>query len=343
MKLSDFDFSFPTELVALEPAPRGKSRLFVAPRDKDMPFDSTGTVADLVRYIGPNDLVVLNNTKVMRARLIGQFEGGGKGEVFLIKPQDGPKNIWQVMLRPGRRMREGKKVYFPEKVCATVLPRVEGEISRVEWNIPSNEFQDFVEQWGQIPLPPYIKRDAVASDDQNYQTVFAEVLGSVAAPTASLHFNEELLDAIQAKGAKFARVTLHVGLGTFAPVQEENVEKHPMHSEWYHVSNETAQLLIDTKKNGHKIWAIGTTSARVVETFWDKGCVAGSGWTNKFILPGYQWQGVDGLLTNFHWPKSTLFMLVSSLLGKDRAQKAYGRAMAEQFRLFSYGDAMLIY
>ena len=343
MQLQEFDFEFPRELIALKPALRGQARLMAINKSSHH-IDYDLKTGDFLNFPKPGDLVVLNNTKVIKARLLGHFDTGGQAEIFLIRQVSTLPHVWEVLLRPGRRMKAGKKIKIGP-AWATVLPQAHPKagVSFIEWDIDGLNFSSFVDQYGEVPLPPYIKRSADKEDDTQYQSVFALVPGSVAAPTASLHLSASMLDNLKNQGVNLAYVTLHVGLGTFSSVEVEDIQNHPMHGEWYQVSAETADLLTSTKSRGGRIFAVGTTVSRVVETFWDQGCIAGEGWTHKFIYPGYKWQGVDALLTNFHWPKSTLFMLVSSLLGTENAQNAYKLAIQENFKLFSYGDAMLIY
>ena len=357
MRTADFDFAFPEHLIAYQPLPRGESRMMVVERESGP--GKPGAPArfahtrDLIEYLRPGDALVLNDTKVLRARLLGTNAAGAKVEALLLAPvaSTGPAACWEAMVKPGKRFRVGDRAVFSPKLAATVAGVGEDGTRLLEFNLPPDGFLRELEVTGKIPLPPYIKREASEADAQVYQSVFAENPGSVAAPTASLHLSEAMLEAIAAKGVRILKVTLHVGAGTFKPVQSENLEDHPMHSESYALSAETAEALNAVRRNGGKVWAVGTTAARVLETRAVGPAapgersgvfVPGAGETRIFIHPGYAWKGVDGLLTNFHWPKSTLFMLVCSLLGTERAKRAYADAFAQGFRLFSYGDAMLI-
>lgn len=346
MLTSDFDFPFPESRIALRPLPRGEARLMVisAADDTDPTF---GHARDLVDILQPGDALALNDTKVLRARLRGQLDSGVSVEVLLLKPRaDGAPDAtaWECMARPGKKLKPGTTVRFAEELSADVVDVLpEGE-RVLRFNLSGALFYEALERLGKIPLPPYIKRDADEEDAETYQTVFAENPGSVAAPTASLHLSEEMLAAMEAKGVRLAKVTLHVGAGTFRPVQVERVEDHPMHTEAYTLPEESARVLNETRARGGRIFAVGTTAARVLETCADDAGVlhARSGETGIFIYPGYRWKAVDGLLTNFHWPQSTLFMLVAAKLGTERAKAAYADAIARGFRLFSYGDGMLI-
>lgn len=370
MRTSDFDFEFPEGLIAYEPLARGESRMLVAERgdaaNHGFAFSHT---RHLIDHLHPGDALVLNDTKVLRARLIGANEAGARVEALLLAPApardgSGAAGIgscasavrWEAMVKPGKRFRAGDRAVFSPKLIATVAEVREDGTRVLEFGLAAEEFLRELEVTGKIPLPPYIKREASEADAGSYQSVFAENPGSVAAPTASLHLNEAMLAAIAAKGVRLCKVTLHVGAGTFKPVQSENIEDHAMHSESYALSAETAAALNAVRRSGGRIWAVGTTAARVLETraigpaagdaaasaAGGEVFIAGAGETRIFIHPGYAWKGVDGLLTNFHWPKSTLFMLVCSLLGPERAKRAYAEAFAQGFRLFSYGDAMLI-
>jgi S-adenosylmethionine:tRNA ribosyltransferase-isomerase len=357
MLTSDFDFEFPERLIAYQPLPRGESRMMVVDKepasgkaaaapDSAPPFRFAHT-RDLIDYLHPGDALVLNDTKVLRARLSGTNEARAKVEALLLAPVGGSDAaLWEAMVKPGKRFRAGCRVSFPPGLAAVVAEVREDGTRVLDFGMGQDAFLEALEVTGKVPLPPYIKREASESDERSYQSVFAANPGSVAAPTASLHLNEAMLEAIRSKGVEIRKVTLHVGAGTFKPVQEARIENHPMHSERYVMTAETAEALNAVRRKGGKVWAVGTTAARVLETQ-AKGAgadafVPGMGETRIFIHPGYAWKGVDGLLTNFHWPKSTLFMLVCSLLGMERAKQAYSEAFARDFRLFSYGDAMLI-
>jgi S-adenosylmethionine:tRNA ribosyltransferase-isomerase len=345
MQTSDFDFSFPENLIAYQPLPRGESRMLVAGRD-GAPTTSSHT-RHLIDYMQPGDALVLNDTKVLRARLIAAGPGGGRVEALLLAPaatSSAGEVRWEAMVKPGKRFRQGDEAEFSPRLRARV-ERVNEDGTRIlSFAIDPSAFFRELEAVGRIPLPPYIRREASESDAAAYQSVFAEKPGSVAAPTASLHLSGPMLEAVRAKGIGIVKVTLHVGAGTFKPVQSETLAGHVMHSESYAMSEGTAAALNAVRKRNGKIFAVGTTAARVLETQAraDGSFAAGAGDTRIFIYPGYRWKGVDALLTNFHWPKSTLFMLVCSLLGTERAKAVYAEAFAAGFRLFSYGDAMLI-
>ncbi len=320
------------------------------PADFPLPVESEGwafgKTEDLIHILKPGDALALNDTKVLRARLHGRMENGSICEVLLIKSctdSSGPA-IWECLAKPGKKLTQGKRVDFTSDFSAevtNVLP--EGE-RVLRFNLGGEAFFQKLEQTGEIPLPPYIRRAPEAIDAQTYQSVFAEHLGSVAAPTASLHFSQELLNAAVQKGIHTAKLTLHVGAGTFRPVQTETAEEHPMHSETFSLSQSSADVLNATHKNGGRILAVGTTASRVLETCADASGILHpqSGETRLFVYPGYAWKTVDALLTNFHWPRSTLFMLVCGMIGTERAKAAYTEAIRREFRLFSYGDAMLI-
>jgi S-adenosylmethionine:tRNA ribosyltransferase-isomerase len=371
MQTADFDFDFPENLIAYHPLGRGESRMMVVDRERPgapgAPDQALLThTRNLIDFLSPGDALVLNDTKVLRARLIGESPAGARVEALLLAPwgpavaQEGTgrgtgtapqsgapgKTRWQAMVKPGKRFRPGDRAVFSEALIATVLDVADDGTRILEFDLAPHEFHRELEVTGKIPLPPYIRREADEADTGSYQSVFAAHPGSVAAPTASLHLDEAMLEAIKAKGIVIAKVTLHVGAGTFKPVQSGSLADHVMHSERYVMSEASAAALNAVRGGGGKVWAVGTTAARVLETRALGAApwvfTAGAGETDIFIHPGYVWKGVDGLLTNFHWPKSTLFMLVCSLLGPERAKRAYAEAFAQGFRLFSYGDAMLI-
>lgn len=340
MKTSDFDYELPEELIAQHPAAqRDDSRLLVM--DK-----YTGTVEhrvfrDIVNYLHAGDVLVLNNTKVIPARIFGVKEGGSaKIEVLLLKRDDDLPNTWEVLVHPGKRAKVGTVIDFGEG-------RLKGEViantsagRKVTFHF-DGIFEEILEELGTMPLPPYIHEQL---EDQNrYQTVYAKVDGSAAAPTAGLHFTTELLETLRQNGIEIEEVLLHVGLGTFKPVSEEDIEDHEMHSEYYDISQETADRINKAKAEGRRIISVGTTSTRALESAAKDGRLqAGSGWTNIFIYPGYKWQIIDGLITNFHLPKSTLMMLVSALSTREHILAAYKEAVAQRYRFFSFGDAMFI-
>ena len=340
MKTDDFDFYLPEELIAQTPLEkRDSSRLLVL--DKKTGDISHKHFTDIIDYMEKGDTLVLNDTKVMPARLYGiKEETSAAIEVLLLK--DEGNNIWECLTRPAKRIKEGTIVSFGEgklkAVCIEVLDEGIRKF-RLEYK---GILYEILDELGEMPLPPYIHEKLKNKD--RYQTVYAKNVGSAAAPTAGLHFTEDLLNKIKNKGVNIAYITLHVGLGTFRPVNVEDVTKHKMHSEYYVMSKEVADLLNKTKESGHKIIAVGTTSTRTLETIASlygkfKEC---SGWTDIFIYPGYEFKGIDYLITNFHLPKSTLVMLVSALAGKDNIMKAYNEAVKEKYRFFSFGDSMLI-
>jgi S-adenosylmethionine:tRNA ribosyltransferase-isomerase len=340
MKSSDFYYDLPHELIAQEPlADRSSSRLMIV--DKKRGFIEHKIFSDLPDYINPGDCLVLNDTRVIPARLIGKREDtGGKIEFVLLN--NVKEDIWEVILKPGRRAKPGSRFVFGNNdLRAEIVEVVEGgnRLVRFEYE---GIFQEVLDRIGIVPLPPYITKKL--DDPEKYQTVYAKYRGSAAAPTAGLHFTPELLDRIAKNGVNIAYLTLHVGLGTFRPVKVENVENHVMHSEFYRVNEKTADIINKTRQNGGRIISVGTTSCRVLETVSsDDGYVkASEGWTNKFIYPGYHFKIVDALVTNFHLPESTLIMLVSALAGRDNILEAYKKAVDEKYRFFSFGDAMLI-
>ena len=341
MKVSDFDYELPQELIAQVPIKdRSASRLMVLNRENKTIEDKI--FKDILDYLKPGDCLVRNNTKVIPARLYGiKEETGVHIEFLLLKRIEG--DIWEVMVHPGRRLKKGTKVTFGDGLLkAEILETMEGGNRKVKFEY-DGIFNEILDQIGLMPLPPYIKEKL--DDKSRYQTVYAKYEGSAAAPTAGLHFTEELLEKIKEKGVEIANVTLHVGIGTFRPVKVENIEEHDMHSEHYYIKHEDAEKINNTKKNGGRIIAVGTTSCRVLETIANKenGMVEPQeGDTQIFIYPGYKFKCIDCLITNFHLPESTLIMLVSALAGKDYIMKAYKHAVEEKYRFFSFGDAMFI-
>ena len=341
MNTADFDFHLPEELIAQTPLEkRDASRLLIVDRSSgefsDQHFDS------IIDQLQPGDALVMNNTRVLPARLYGEKPGtGGHVELLLLKNIEG--DHWEVLAKPAKRLKVGAQVSFGDgRLTATVVEELEhgGRIVRFDYQ---GIFLEVLESLGEMPLPPYIHEKL--ADSERYQTVYAKENGSAAAPTAGLHFTKELLAQIEAKGVKLVYLTLHVGLGTFRPVSVDNLDDHEMHSEFYTLSEEAAATLREVKANGHRVIAVGTTSIRTLETIGNKfqgDIQADSGWTNIFIKPGYQWQIVDAFSTNFHLPKSTLVMLVSAFAGRDLTLKAYEHAIAERYRFFSFGDAMFI-
>ncbi|EEH97503.1 MULTISPECIES: tRNA preQ1(34) S-adenosylmethionine ribosyltransferase-isomerase QueA [Clostridium] len=340
MKVSDFDFDLPEELIAQHPLEkRDSSRLMVL--DKNTGEIEHKSFHDVIEYLNEGDTLVLNNTRVMPARLIGEKEGtGGKIEFLLLKRIEGDR--WECLAKPGKRAKVGQKFTFGEgKLICTVVDIVEEGNRIIEFSY-EGIFEQVLDELGEMPLPPYITEKL--EDKERYQTVYSKEKGSAAAPTAGLHFTEELLKEIKAKGVNIAYLTLHVGLGTFRPVKVEDINEHIMHSEYYHLDNENADLINETKKRGNKVIAVGTTSTRTLETIGDdNGFVREqSGWTDIFIYPGYKYKVIDELITNFHLPESTLIMLVSALAGKEHVMNAYNEAVKEKYRFFSFGDSMLI-
>lgn len=341
MNVADFDYELPEELIAQKPCDRRDgSRLLVVDR-------KTGTIKhehfyDIEKYLRPDDCLVLNDSKVIPARLFGTKDiTGAKIEFLLTKRIDG--DIWETMVRPGKRLKPGDKVIFEDDFTAEILENGEDGTRIVRFDY-EGIFMQRLEQIGAMPLPPYIERAAQTEDKERYQTVYAHEEGSVAAPTAGLHFTNELLEKIRAKGTRLAYITLHVGIGTFRPVKADRVEDHKMHFEEYEISRQAAATINDTKKAGGRIISVGTTSTRTCESAADEnGFVkAGSGSTDIFIYPGYEFKVIDSLITNFHLPKSTLMMLISALYDREKILKIYEEAVRERYRFFSYGDAMFI-
>lgn len=340
MKTADFDYDLPQELIAQDPLEqRDSSRLLIL--DKETGERTHKIFHDIIDYLHEGDCLVINNTKVIPARLIGEREGtGGKVEVLLLKRRS--DNVWETLAKPGKKARPGMRLSFGGGLLHAEVQEVVDEGNRLIRFEYEGIFEEILDQLGQMPLPPYITHQL--KDKNRYQTVYAKYEGSAAAPTAGLHFTEELLEQIQAKGVKIARVTLHVGLGTFRPVKVEDVTEHHMHTEFYHVSEEAADIINETKKQGGRVICVGTTSCRTIESAADdQGIVhATEGDTDIFIYPGYQFKVLDCLITNFHLPESTLLMLVSALAGKENIMAAYREAVEMRYRFFSFGDAMFI-
>lgn len=340
MTVEEFNYDLPSELIAQTPLKkRDESRLMVL--DKETGEVEHKHFKDIISYLEPGDTLVLNDTKVLPARLYGEKEDTkAMIEVLLLKDVEG--DTWECLVKPARRIKLGTVVSFGNgKLKATCVFVGEEGIRHFTFSY-QGIFMEVLEELGTMPLPPYIHEQL--EDQSRYQTVYAKEVGSAAAPTAGLHFTKELLADIEKKGVHLAYITLHVGLGTFRPVNVEKVEDHEMHSEYYHMTKEVAELLTKTKKEGHRIISVGTTSTRTLETIMTlygefREC---SGWTNIFIYPGYQFKAIDCLITNFHLPKSTLVMLVSALAGKDHILNAYQIAVKEKYRFFSFGDAMFI-
>ncbi len=339
MKKSDFDFYLPEELIAQTPLEkRDSSRLLVL--DKNTGEMDHRHFYELPEFLNENDCLVLNNSRVLPARLIGTRESGGAVELVLLR--DLGEGCWECLSRPGRKTKPGTRLIFGGgELTAEVQSVVEGGNRIVHFEY-EGIFLEVLERLGKMPLPPYIKEEL--NDPERYQTVYSRELGSAAAPTAGLHFTQELLDKIAAKGVKICYVTLHVGLGTFRPVKEDEIEAHEMHSEFCIVPEETANIINETKRNGGRVVAVGTTSCRTLESFTaEDGTIApSSGWTDIFIYPGYKFKCIDALVTNFHLPESTLIMLVSALAGREHILNAYKTAVEQRYRFFSFGDAMFI-
>lgn len=340
MKTSDFYYELPQELIAQDPLEdRSASRLMTL--DKRTGAVGHHVFREIVDFLTPNDCLVLNNTKVIPARLFGSRVGTeAKIEVLLLKRKE--HDVWETLVKPGKKCKIGTRISFGEGLLVGEVIDVVEDGNRLIQFTYDGIFEEILDQLGQMPLPPYITHQL--KDKNRYQTVYAKYDGSAAAPTAGLHFTPQLLEQIRDKGVKIAEVTLHVGLGTFRPVKVEDVTKHHMHSEFYMIEESQAKLINDTKQNGGRIVSVGTTSCRTLESAADeKGLLhAGSGWTDIFIYPGYQFKMVDALITNFHLPESTLVMLVSALAGKDHIMAAYQEAVKERYRFFSFGDAMYI-
>lgn len=339
MKVTDFDYNLPEELIAQVPIKnRDESKLMIL--DKETGSIEHKQFRDIIEYLNPGDCLVRNNTKVIPARLYGKKETGANVEFVLLKNFEG--DIWEAMVRPGNKLHEGAKVIFGDGLLrAEILSTLEDGTRKVKFYY-DGIFNEILDKIGLMPLPPYIHESL--SDNDRYQTVYAKYEGSAAAPTAGLHFTPELLKIIEEKGIKIANVTLHVGIGTFRPVKEENVEEHHMHTEHYYIKEEDAEKINSAKSSGHKVIAVGTTSCRTLETIADeKGFVkACEGDTGIYIYPGYKFKCLDGLITNFHLPQSTLLMLVSALAGREHILNAYNEAVKEKYRFFSFGDAMFI-
>ena len=340
MNIKEFYYDLPEELIAQDPlTDRSSSRLLTL--DKNSGAFSHHVFRDIVDFLNPGDCLVVNNTKVIPARLMGEKEGTGAGiEVLLLKRKE--NDVWETRVKPGKKARPGARISFGNGLLVGEVVDVVEEGNRLIKFEYEGIFEEILDQLGQMPLPPYITHRL--EDKNRYQTVYAKHNGSAAAPTAGLHFTPELLEVIKAKGVKVAEVTLHVGLGTFRPVKVENILEHHMHSEFYMVEEEQAAMINETKKNGGRVICVGTTSCRTIESATGEDGIlrAGSGWTEIFIYPGYKFKILDALITNFHLPESTLLMLISALAGRDNVMKAYEEAVKERYRFFSFGDAMFI-
>ena len=340
MNIKEFYYELPQELIAQDPLEdRASSRLLTL--DKNSGAFSHHVFREIVDFLNPGDCLVVNNTKVIPARLMGEKVGTGAGvEVLLLKRKE--NDVWETLVKPGKKARPGAKISFGDGLLVGEVIDVVEEGNRLIKFTYEGIFEEILDRLGQMPLPPYITHRL--EDKNRYQTVYAKHDGSAAAPTAGLHFTPELLKEIEAKGVKIAHVTLHVGLGTFRPVKVENILDHHMHSEFYMVEEDQAAMINEAKKNGGRIICVGTTSCRTLEAAADENGIlhAGSGWTDIFIYPGYRFKILDALITNFHLPESTLLMLVSALAGRDHVMAAYAEAVKEKYRFFSFGDAMFI-
>ncbi len=353
MEVKDFYYDLPQELIAQDPLKdRSSSRLLVMQKDSGQLQHRH--FCDILEYLKPQDCLVINNTKVIPARLFGEREGTqAKIEILLLKRKE--KDLWETLVKPGKKARPGTRILFGQGLLTGEVEDVVEDGNRLIRFSYEGIFEEILDQLGQMPLPPYITHQL--EDKNRYQTVYAKYDGSAAAPTAGLHFTPELLKNIEAKGVSIAEITLHVGLGTFRPVKAEQVREHHMHSEFYQLDEQAAEIINETKRKGGRVICVGTTSCRTVESvaarieaeswqndarqnkLWVKPC---SGWTDIFIYPGYQFQVLDALITNFHLPESTLVMLVSALAGREQVLHAYRTAVEEKYRFFSFGDAMLI-
>ncbi|NLJ74631.1 MAG: tRNA preQ1(34) S-adenosylmethionine ribosyltransferase-isomerase QueA [Firmicutes bacterium] len=339
MKVADFDFTLPEELIAQTPLEhRDQSRLMVVKRNSLAVSDRT--FSDIIDYVGPQDVLVINDTRVIPARLYGvRAETQGAVELLLLRPYE--EGRWEVLVKPGKRAKVGTKIVFSPKLSCEVIATTPAGGRLVDFEF-SGDFDQILDELGETPLPPYIHEKL--DDSERYQTVYSRHAGSAAAPTAGLHFTDDLLKKIISKGTAIVPLTLHVGLGTFRPVKVDEVEDHVMHAEYYHLPEASAQTINERRAQGGRVFAVGTTSVRTLETLADEsGQVrAGSGWTDIFIYPGYQFKAVDAVITNFHLPKSSLLMLVSAFAGHDTIRYAYRNAVERQYRFFSFGDAMLL-
>jgi S-adenosylmethionine:tRNA ribosyltransferase-isomerase len=343
MKLSDFKYNLPKTAIAKFPVrKRDSAKLMVLNRENKT--ITTKKFSDVISFLQKGDCIVINETKVIQARLYGKKERtNAKIEVFLLRELNKDECIWDVIVDPARKVRIGNRIYFNDKLWCEVIDNTTSRGRTVRFNQPGNIFKA-IEKIGQTPLPPYIKRDPVPEDKENYQTVFAKVDGAVAAPTAGLHFTSELLDKIKKKGIKIAPILLHIGLGTFRPVEVEDLTKHKMDSEFFEISESAAESVNKSIAAKQKVFVVGTSSCRALESsVTAEGFVKPNrGWTDKFIFPPYEFKITDALITNFHAPESTLIMLAAAFADYDFLMKAYKKALKENFRFLSYGDAMLI-
>jgi S-adenosylmethionine:tRNA ribosyltransferase-isomerase len=342
LRTSDYDFDLPPDRIAQAPAERrDASRLLVVDR-------ATGTLSHrvfsgLVEYIPAGDALVLNETRVFPARLLGTRASGAEAEVLLLTPQGGEEKLWTALVRPGAKLKPGRTVDVAPDLSVEIVESTPGGERIVRLHTPLT-LAEALDRYGEVPLPPYVQHRATEEDRERYQTVYARERGSVAAPTAGLHFTPELLAALEAKGVRIVRLVLHVGVGTFRPVETDDPAEHRMHSEWYHVPADAAAALNETRAAGAALWAVGTTVTRTLETVTDESGTVhpGEGWTDIFIRPPYRYRAVDHLVTNFHLPRSTLLMLVAAFAGYDLMIRAYREAIEREYRFFSYGDAMVL-
>ena len=339
MKTHDFWYDLPEELIAQTPLERRDgSRLLVL--DRESGAMEHRHFYDIADYLNPGDCLVMNDSRVLPARLLGRRPTGGAVEVLLLRDLGG--GAWECLVKPGRKMQAGQDVEFGDGALTATVAQVRPDGNRVVQFHYQGIFLEILERLGKMPLPPYIKEEL--RDQERYQTVYSREAGSAAAPTAGLHFTKELLEQVKEKGVKIAHVTLHVGLGTFRPVKVDEITEHHMHSEFYQIEEEAARQINEARDSGHRVICVGTTSCRTVESAADETgrLRACSGWTEIFIYPGYRFKVLDGLITNFHLPESTLIMLVSALAGREHVLAAYEEAVREKYRFFSFGDAMLI-
>ncbi|MEX0912704.1 MAG: tRNA preQ1(34) S-adenosylmethionine ribosyltransferase-isomerase QueA [Gemmatimonadota bacterium] len=342
LRTSDYEFDLPEGLIAQAPADRRESsRLLVVERDSGRLAHRV--FADLPDLLAPGDVLVLNETRVFPARLRGRRGGGGEAEVLLLHPSAEDPAVWTALVRPGAKLRPGRALEIgPELRVEIMASTPTGErIVRLETDLP---LDDALAKYGSVPLPPYVRRDATEADRERYQTVYARAAGSVAAPTAGLHFTPELLRQIEARGVELAKLVLHVGIGTFRPVEVDDPDGHRMHSEWYRVPPDAAEAINASRAAGGAVWAVGTTSVRTLESVAAEGgrVQSGEGWTDIFIRPPHEFRVVDRMITNFHLPRSTLLMLVAAFAGYELTMQAYQDAIARAYRFYSYGDAMVI-
>ncbi|MBB4638046.1 tRNA preQ1(34) S-adenosylmethionine ribosyltransferase-isomerase QueA [Longimicrobium terrae] len=341
-RTSGFDFHLPPEQIAQSPAERrDASRLLVV--DKASGELQHRVFSDIVEYLAPGDVLVLNETRVFPARLLGRKATGAAAEILLLHPHNGEEKLWVALVRPGGKLKPGRTVEIGPELSVEIVESTPGG-ERVVRLVTPLSVTEALDRYGEVPLPPYVERSATETDRERYQTVYARERGSVAAPTAGLHFTPEVLAALESKGVRLARLVLHVGVGTFRPVEVEDPDAHPMHSEWYSVSADAAEAINTVRAAGGTVWAVGTTVVRTLESVaGEDGAVhAGQGWTRIFIRPPYRFRVVDHLITNFHLPRSTLMMLVSALGGYELTMRAYREAIERGYRFYSYGDAMLL-